>query len=119
MPPLLSDRKRARQAASAPVDVLSRLTQADFTRHLRSMFSIRMSAKIVWKVELYQVIENKAGTSQGLQNFSLFFRGRHDNPLRQNTYRFEHPNLGAFNLFIGPAGTLGDMKLYEAVFNRV
>ena len=100
-------------------DLLSRLSQADFTRYLRTNFSIRMSTKIAWKVELYQVIENKAGTTQGLKNFSLFFRGRHDNPLRQNTYRFEHPQLGTFNLFIGPAGSSGDMKQYEAVFNRL
>lgn len=110
------------KASGAPVgtgDLLSRLTQADFTRLLRTMFSIRMSAKIAWKVELYQVIENKAGTTQGLQNFSLFFKGSHDNPLRPNTYSFEHPQLGAFSLFISPAGSSGGMKQYEAVFNRV
>jgi hypothetical protein len=100
-------------------DLLSRLTQADFTRYLRTMFSIRMTAKIAWKVELYQVVENKAGTTQGLQNFSLFFRGSHDNHLRQNTYNFEHPQLGAFSLFISPAGSSGSMKQYEAVFNRL
>jgi hypothetical protein len=100
-------------------DLLSRLTRVDFTRCLRSNFSIRMSAKIAWKVELYQVIENKAGTTQGLQNFSLFFKGSHDTPLRPNTYSFEHPQLGAFQLFISPAGSSGGLKQYEAVFNRL
>ena len=100
-------------------DVLSRLKQEDFVRYLNTSFSIRLSTKIAWKVELYRVTENKAGTLQRLKNFSLYFRGSHDNPLRQNTYRFEHPQLGAFDLFIGPAGTSGSLKLYEAVFNRL
>ena len=100
-------------------DVLSRLKQEDFVRYLNTSFSIRLSTKIAWKVELYRVTENKAGTLQGLHNFSIFFRGSHDNFLRQNTYKFEHPQLGNFNLFIGPAGTSGSLKLYEAVFNRL
>ena len=100
-------------------DVLSRLKQEDFVRYINSSFSIRMSPTIVWKVDLYKVTENKAGTLQGLKNFSLFFRGSHDNFLRQNTYNFEHPQLGKFSLFIGPAGTSGTLKQYEAVFNRL
>ena len=100
-------------------DVLSRLKQEDFVRYLNTSFSIRISTRIVWKVDLYKVTENKPGTLQGLHNFSIFFRGSHDNPLRQNTYRFEHPQLGAFDLFIGPAGTSGNLKQYEAVFNRL
>jgi hypothetical protein len=100
-------------------DLLSRLKQEDFARYLNTAFSIRMSSRIVWKVDLYKVTENKAGTVQGLHNFSLFFRGSHDNFLRQNTYKFEHPQLGTFDLFIGPAGTSGNLKQYEAVFNRL
>ena len=100
-------------------DVLSRLKQEDFVRYLNTSFSIRMSPTIVWKVDLYKVTENKAGTLQGLKNFSIFFRGSHDNFLRQNTYKFEHPQLGKFSLFIGPAGTSGTWKQYEAVFNRL
>ena len=103
----------------SPGDVLSRLKQEDFVRYLNTSFSIRLSAKIAWKVDLYKVTENKAGTIQGLHNFSIFFRGSHDNFLRQNTYRFEHPQLGSFDLFIGPAGTSGNLKQYEAVFNRL
>ena len=100
-------------------DVLSRLKQEDFVRYLNTSFSIRMSPTIVWKVDLYKVTENKPGTLQGLKNFSIFFRGSHDNFLRQNTYNFEHPQLGKFSLFIGPAGTSGTLKQYEAVFNRL
>ena len=100
-------------------DVLSRLKQEDFVRYLNTAFSIRLSTRIAWKVELYKVTENKAGTLQGFKNFSIFFRGSHDNSLRQNTYKFEHPQLGNFNLFIGPAGTSGSLKQYEAVFNRL
>jgi Domain of unknown function (DUF6916) len=111
--------KAAGSSAVSPGDVLSRLTQADFTRYLRTNFNIRMSARIVWKMELYQVLENKAGTTQGLQNFSLFFRGSHDNPLRPNSYSFEHPQLGNFLLFISHAGSSGGLKQYEAVFNRL
>ena len=104
---------------SSAGDLLSRLKQEDFVRYLNTSFSIRISTRIVWKVDLYKVTENKSGTLQGLKNFSLFFRGSHDNPLPQNTYAFEHPKLGAFNLFIGRAGTSGNLKLYEAIFNRL
>ena len=100
-------------------DVLSRLKQEDFVRYINTTFSIRLSSKIAWKVELYRVTENKAGTAQGLHNFSIFFRGSHDNPLKQDTYKFEHPQLGSFDLFIGPIGASGGLKLYEAVFNRL
>ena len=115
----LGQKPGAPSPAASACDVLSRLKQEDFVRYLNTLFSIRLSTRIVWKVELYQVTENKAGTLQGLHNFSIFFRGNHDNPLRQNTYKFEHPQLGNFNLFIGPAGTSGNLKLYEAVFNRL
>src|SRR5258705_12092633 len=49
-------------------DVLSRLKQEDFVRYLNTTFSIRLSAKIAWKAELYRVPETKAGTRQGLRN---------------------------------------------------
>ena len=115
----LGQKAGAPSPAASAGDVLSRLKQEDFVRYLNTTFSIRFSTKIAWKVELYKVMENKAGTLQGLHNFSIFFRGSHDDHLRQNTYRFEHPQLGNFDLFIGPAGTSGTLKLYEAVFNRL
>jgi len=116
----LGQKAAAPPATAPPVgDALSRLKQEDFVRYLNTSFSIRMSTRIVWKVDLYKVTENKAGTLQGLHNFSIFFRGSHDNFLRQNTYNFEHPQLGNFSLFIGPAGTSGSLKQYEAVFNRL
>ena len=59
----------------------------------------------------------KAGKGE---SFSLLFRGSANPPLKQGTYRFTHPNLGAFLLFLVPVGQpLPDGSAhYEAVFNR-
>jgi hypothetical protein len=54
-----------------------------------------------------------------IENFSLIFRGPGNCPLPQKTYRFEHPQLGYFDLFIVPTGRRADGWDYEAVFNRL
>ena len=100
-------------------DPLARLKQEDFARHLYSEFRIRLSKTTVRKAELYQVSENKLGELQGLENFSLIFRDVHTRQLHQNTYQFEHKQLGIFKLFIVPAGSQGNLKFYRAIFNRV
>jgi hypothetical protein len=106
-------------AGVSATDPLARLKQEDFARYLYTEFRIRLSKTTVWKTELYQVVDNKSGELQGLDNFSLVFRGVHTTQLRQNTYQFEHTQLGIFNLFIVPAGSQGNLKFYQAIFNRV
>jgi hypothetical protein len=54
-----------------------------------------------------------------IEGFSLIFHGPGNRPLSQKTYRFEHPQLGQFDLFIVPTGRRPDAWEYEAVFNRM
>ena len=37
----------------------------------------------------------------------------------RSAWRFEHPDIGVFALFIAPVGGDGNALQYEAVFNRL
>jgi hypothetical protein len=53
------------------------------------------------------------------EKFSLLFAGPLRSPISPNTQRFEHDELGKFEMFIGPVGRAeADLCYYEAVFNR-
>lgn len=62
-----------------------------------------------------------AGNLRGprTENFSLVFRGPSHRLLPQKTYRFEHDQLGQFDLFIVPTGRTSDECEDQAVFNRM
>jgi hypothetical protein len=48
--------------------------------------------------------------------FSLLFHGPAEPPLAQGTYRFEHPGIGAMEIFIVPLGRDEHGSVYEAFF---
>ncbi|HWY29603.1 MAG TPA: twin-arginine translocation signal domain-containing protein [Candidatus Acidoferrum sp.] len=53
------------------------------------------------------------------EKFSLQFSGSRDLVLNQNTYTFEHPGIGRFDMFIVPvAGMDSSRSYYYAIFNR-
>src|ERR1700733_10220155 len=55
----------------------------------------------------------------GNEKFSLVFSGSRGELLAQDTYPFEHPTLGRFDLFIVPVFTRNLAKInYEGVVNR-
>jgi hypothetical protein len=55
----------------------------------------------------------------GNETFSLFFVGCRSELLGQNTYTFEHEDLGRFDLFIVPIFTRSPHEIdYQIVFNR-
>ena len=60
---------------------------------------------------------SKANEQTGMERFSVFFQGPGDLQLPQNTYRLEHEQMGAFDIFLVPI--TGDQQgfRYEAVFN--
>jgi hypothetical protein len=107
------------KSSVTPVDALAKLKKEDFERQLYTSFNIRLSKTSTLKAELYAVEQSKEGGVAVMDNFSLVFRGVHATQLRQNTYQFEHTKLGAFQLFIVPAGSQANMKFYRAVINRV
>jgi hypothetical protein len=66
-----------------------------------------------------QSYENPNAEDAANEKFSLLFRGLITEELTQNTYRFEHPSLGGFDLFIARVGRKDPLVCYyEAVFNR-
>jgi uncharacterized protein DUF6916 len=69
----------------------------------------------------FKLVEVQAGARppKGRPQFSLVFRGPRAALSPQGTYRVEHPELGAHDLFLVPVGVTpedGGSVLYEAVF---
>ena len=56
------------------------------------------------------------GARGGRVPFSIVFRGALEPVLPQRTYRFEHDELGSFELFIVPIGPDEAGMQYQAVF---
>ncbi|HVY71479.1 MAG TPA: twin-arginine translocation signal domain-containing protein [Verrucomicrobiae bacterium] len=102
---------------------------ADFARFegcVNTRFAIRQNGEITHVVELAAAkrhpgrpLPAKMGGS--LEEFSLSFTGAREQPaLTQNTYTFEHPELGRFDIFIVPTREKTDgPRRYHAVFNRI
>jgi hypothetical protein len=81
------------------------------------------------KLELLQVAATaagrfgrpRAGRGPEPEEFSLIFRGPHDQPLLQETYPVAHGRIGRFVMFIAPiwpVRTARAGRFYEAAFNR-
>jgi hypothetical protein len=89
-----------------------------FARHLNSKFLIKIEqVDAVVEVELVEAEDN--GSAPGQERFSITFRGPLNARLPQAMYRFEHAELGAFDLFIVPIKQDQDGLYYEAVFARM
>lgn len=54
-----------------------------------------------------------------VETFVLKFRGDASAPLAEKTYRFSHPELGAFDVFIQPRRIVGSECCYSADFCRL
>jgi hypothetical protein len=94
-------------------------TQADFSEHLNTKF--RVLAEAPRPVEL-ELIEVKGWTTQpeeqqGMERFSLIFRGPSDIFVPQNIYRLAHEQMGELDIFLVPIAPESDGFRYEAVFN--
>ena len=63
-------------------------------------------------LELVEVTESAAPGAERRAQFSIVFSGPADPILPQAIYRLEHPDLGAFDLFLVPIA----VGSYEAVF---
>jgi hypothetical protein len=69
------------------------------------------------ELELVEATPGPGGQpASGRVPFSLVFRGPPEPVLPQRIYRFEHHELGAFDLFIVPIGPDETGMQYEAVF---
>lgn len=91
-----------------------------FTPHLNSKFLFKREQEAAEGVELELIEATDLGSTPQQEQFSLLFRGSPAPRLEQSTYRVEHGEMGAFELFIVPVRVRGrqDGPFYEAVFNR-
>jgi len=95
---------------------------AQFARQVNTSFLVRTGYTTV-RLLLVQANPFSAASPEaedaGNEKFSLRFRGPAQQPLEQNTYRFDHLRLGRLSIFIVPTGWL-DTKYcyYDAIFDR-
>jgi hypothetical protein len=96
--------------------MLDDLRREQFIPYLNSQFQVGTGAEPI-TLELTEVSELRS--SRHNEAFSLVFRGRNDQYLPQAMYRFQHSQLGEFDLFIVPIGQDPQGFYYEALFNRL
>ena len=117
-------RKNIGPHAMTPVSLATALTADELLR--LQVFAPWVSSEFgVWRgserVNL-RLVEAKASGGHGRgagERFALLLVGGLEQPLQQGTHDFEHPALGAFELFITPVITASvDSRMYEAVINR-
>jgi hypothetical protein len=101
--------------------VLDQHTRADFTPFLNQIFTVRLDGIEPIVLELTEVAEpgsGRAESSPRRRPFSLLFLGPVSRQyLLQGTYRLEHDQLGALDIFLVPLGPEHGRMRYEAVFN--
>ncbi len=101
------------------VDPLSAFTMETFTEVVQTKFRVRGKHGDA-KLTLVQVesLTPSDAPSPHQECFSLLFRDGHRRPLAQDTYRMEHPKLGAFDLFLVPMANNGGPRDHVAIINR-
>ena len=109
------------QSKDVAADPLSTYTRSTFSSHLNSIFRLYTgySTIDVALVEVKDLAPGAKTSETGAECFSLLFRGGRV-ALKQNTYKIEHPSLGAFPLFLTP-GTPNDngAQSFVAIINRL
>ena len=99
--------------------MLESLNEEKFAAQLHTKFLLHPETERALELELVEVSGGEQPKVEGVECFSLVFRGPGDLLLPQHTYRMEHGELGAFDLFIVPIRRDEDGLYYEAVFNRL
>jgi hypothetical protein len=89
-----------------------------FSPHVNSKFLVKSEPDGVEAVELELVEAVDLGSTPRHEQFSILFHGPSSPKLEQAIYRFEHQEMGAFDIFIVPVKRVQDKIHYEAIFNR-
>jgi len=89
-------------------------------------FRVRLGAERHLDLELAEAVAGRDGPRTDgrdryprQETFSLLFTGPVEPLLPQQIYRFEHDQVGAFDLFIVPIGRDAHCVKYQAIFNRM
>lgn len=99
--------------------MLESLNEEMFARQLHTKFLLYPEPERTVELELIEVSGDAQQKRGGGEHFSLIFRGPGDAFLPQSTYRMEHDEMGAFDLFIVPVGKDNQGFQYQAIFNRL
>ena len=96
-----------------------RLTEANLTKQLNTVFRVKASAPRPVELKLVEVKGYVSGANDqsGMERFSLYFNGPGDLHLPQRTYELEHEQLGSLDIFLVTVARDERGFLYEAVFN--
>jgi hypothetical protein len=87
-----------------------------FQPYLDTTFAARSSDGTRLPLVLARVTEQPI--TPNVEQFSLSFHARAGTRLPSGTHAFQHPALGAFDLFISPVGASAERTVYEACFSR-
>ena len=96
-----------------------RLTEANFTKHLNTVFRVKVNTPKPVELNLVEVkgYVSNANDQSGMERFSLYFNGPGDLQLPQRTYELEHEQLGSLHIFLVSIARDERGFRYEAVFN--
>ena len=99
---------------------LDQLSFTGFSSQVGTVFRLAQGAGPGLKlVEAKALSSHSQAADARNEKFSLLFTGPKNQTPSQDTHRFEHPELGVFEIFIVPVGhTDSSRAYYEAVFNR-
>jgi hypothetical protein len=97
--------------------ILARLRVEDFEQRIGERFRVKAAGGRAFTLELISVDALEAPAGRGRTPFSLEFRHRAARShVPQQTLAVEHPELGAFDLFVVPLGPGPVGMRYEAIF---
>src|SRR5437868_5605253 len=104
---------------------LGEITQSDFIQALHTTFKVQIDGETAARLTLVNVTDRATPLAQSHlpdarnEKFTLLLNGPPALRLSQDTYHFEHPGLGEFDMFITPLfSTNPESNQYEAIFNR-
>ena len=97
------------------------LTHEQFVDRVSETFEVRDDSVTAVTLTLVDTSVSDASGGTGpdgaeRRQFTLLFRGPVDPCLPQRTYRLEHGELGALDIFLVPIGPDSEGMRYEAVF---
>jgi len=95
------------------------LTEKEFSKHVNTKFRAQLDAETTVDLELDEVkgYPGHPGDQQGMERFSIYFKGPATPHLPQKLYTLQHDQMGEFEIFLVPLSRNDQGSRYEAVFN--
>jgi hypothetical protein len=96
--------------------MLEDFTVTTFAERLGETFGVGDGSDAVEMRLVEAASSGSTSSEEGRKPFSIVFLGPLEPLLPQRIYRFEHSELGTFEIFIVPIGRDADGVRYEAIF---